>query len=286
MAGSYLHLHLALGAFPAAFGASATQSPHEHAAFLSGTLGPDLGFFPGGPAAFSRRVHREATADLVRALLAAARTPAEEAFAAGWALHVYADVATHPLVNVEADVHRLRRSAQPPRRLDLWHKRVEWGLDCRILEATRYRPALWRQPLSFPADPRGPCLVGRAAESVFGESDDAALRRGWSSVGRWVRRLAPLLAWTGSCRLPGAAPRAAVLLRPWVRAAGRLLQDCESLEDIVAVASPLAPDDAFMGRILLAADGAVAAFQRGLAGRFADMVNRDLDTGQPIPAHR
>lgn len=287
MAGSYLHLHLAIGAFPAAFGATAPQDPQAHAAFLAGSLGPDLGYFPGGPAAFSHRVHHDATADLVRALLASARSDAEEAFAAGWALHVHCDVATHPLINEQADRCRQQLSRQPPARLDLWHKRVEWGLDCTVLESTGYRPALWRQPLLFPAEAGGASLLGRAAQAVYGAVDDGQLRRGWASLETWVRRLAPLFGWTGSCRLPGVAPPvASALLRPAARGLGRLLASRPTLEDAAAIASPVRADDPFIGRVLPAAVGAVAAFQRSYAGRFAQMANLDLDTGAPIPARR
>ena len=285
MAGSYLHLHLAAGAFPSAFDALPRQRPLEHAAFLAGSLGPDLGFFPGGPTAFSHRVHHEHTADLVRALLAAAENETEAAFAAGWALHVCTDVTTHPLVNRRADDLRRERSRHPPDRLDLWHKRVEWGVDCHVLSALDPRP-LWRSELLFPGPAAGPSLLVRATGESFGEeADDGALRAGWSSTVRWVRRLGPIFSWTGSCRSPSRGRLAAAagpVLGPLARSAALLLQNRESRENAVAVLSPEPPAPGFAEDMLTAGAEAVSTFQRHWLQRFEDLPNLDLDTGEPI----
>ena len=284
MAGSYLHLHLATGAFPSAFGDESRRRPVEHAAFLAGSLAPDLGFFPGGPTSFSHLVHHERTADLVRSLLAAAGDEVEAAFAAGWALHVCTDVTTHPVVNQHADVLRKERSWQPSNRLDLWHKRVEWGMDCHVLSALDPRP-LWRSELLFPASVGRPSLVARAAARTFGEADDGAIREGWSSTLRWVRRLGPIFAWTGACRSPGRGRLAAAVgpvLHPVARGAARLLQDRESREDEAAVLSPEPPAPAFRDSMLRAGEAAVATFQRHWRNRFEDLPDLDLDTGEPV----
>lgn len=287
MAGSYLHLHLATSVFPTTFEADETRHPREHAAFLAGALGPDLGFFPGGPRHFSQRVHREHSGDLVRALLACAADPVEEAYAAGWALHVYTDIATHPLVNEQADDHRCRHSRQPPGRRDLWHKRVEWGIDCLVLERCPHRPPLWRTPLEFPATSTGECLLARASRPLFPDAvDDFSLRRGWASALRWVQRLAPILQWTGACRLPGSGKVQALTgaaLRPLVETAGRAVENLERWEDLVALITPIRPDVAFADRMLRAAHTAADAFRPAWSSRFADLANVELDSGGPPP---
>ena len=286
MAGSYLHLHLAATAFRSAFDALPGERPRQHAAFLAGAVGPDLGFFPGGPTDFSHRVHHEHTADLVRSLLSAAGDGVEAAFAAGWALHVCTDVATHPLVNRQADALRRRRSSHPPERNDLWHKRVEWGIDCHLLSGLEPRP-LWRSGLLFPAADGQPSLLARASGELFGDSvDDRDLRAGWASTRRWVRRLGPIFAWTGSCRSPARARLAVVagpVLQPFARGVARLLEDRERHEDAVAVLSPEPPTEAFAGAMLEAGAAAVESFHGHRRQRFEDLPNLDLDTGDPIP---
>lgn len=285
MAGTYLHLHLAIGAFATSFGASAGERPREHAAFLAGAVAPDLGFFPGGPATFSRRAHHECTADLARALLVVADDATEEAFAAGWALHVYTDAATHPVVNRLADDHRVQMSDQPAARLDLWHKRVEWGIDCHVLSQAAHKPPLWRQALVFPAEPGDRCQLARAARDIFGEdADDGALRKGWAATERWVRRLAPMFLWTGSLEPAAGGPAAMFgrLFAPVARRAGRALHNSLSHEDAAALLVPIPPTTDIAESFLRTAAEAVDAYQDGWAQRFADLPNLDLDTGEPV----
>ncbi|SVD90995.1 uncharacterized protein METZ01_LOCUS443849, partial [marine metagenome] len=56
MAGSFFHLWLAEQALPMVF-ADGEPTDQMRAAFAAGAVGPDIGFFPGGPFAFSHRVH-------------------------------------------------------------------------------------------------------------------------------------------------------------------------------------------------------------------------------------
>ncbi len=67
-------------------------------AFRSGALGPDLGYFPGGPRFLSDLAHCVGSGRLTRALLDGARTPRERAFAWGWVTHVLADRLLHPVI--------------------------------------------------------------------------------------------------------------------------------------------------------------------------------------------
>jgi hypothetical protein len=280
VAGSFLHLHLAIGAFSAAFGRRPEERPAELAAFLAGCLAPDVGFFPGGPRVFSRRVHHEATGDLLRSLLTESSSTVDEAFTAGWALHVETDAAIHPLIN--------RQASHPPRapfssaRQDLWHKRIEWGLDCEILGATAYEPPLWKQELYSPAD-----LLVRAARPLYGgDADPLRLSRGLASLAGWIPRLARILFWSGA-----VARGATVNSKPHVhcvprvaRALAHRLDGVRYAEDAVALLTPEVPEEGFTLQVLAAADVAVAAFHRGWAESFANVVNRDLDSGQVTTA--
>ncbi|MDA0337764.1 MAG: zinc dependent phospholipase C family protein [bacterium] len=279
MAGSFLHLHLAIGAFPAAFGLRPEAGSIELPAFLAGSLAPDVGFFPGGPAAFSHRVHHERTGDFVRLLLSEARGAADEAFVAGWALHTETDAATHPLIN--------RLAAAPPRpplgaaRQDLWHKRIEWGLDCRILGATGYQPPLWQQPLQVPVD-----LLIRSARSLYGvDTAPLHLRRGLSRLADWIGRLARILFWSGSAArgVTGHLPSNPGVMPGLARVLARRLEGIGCMEDLVAILTPEFLTDEITLQALDAGEVAVAAFQRGWVERFVNILNRDLDSGQVVP---
>lgn len=259
MAGSFLHLHLALSGFATAFARRPELPGAELPAFLAGSIAPDVGFFPGGPATFSDRVHHESTGDLVRTLLSLAETPEEVAFAAGWALHVETDVATHPFVNrLAADPRN-----QPRQRLGLWHKRVEWGLDCQVLDASHGRLRLWEQPLVFPVN-----LLARAAQPIFGADVDVArLQAGVRGMPTWLHRIARTLLWSTT---------------PWRRLTrlARPLERFQHLDDPVALLTPVIPTEETALEFLSCAASGVAVFQRGWVDRFTHMANRDLDTGQ------
>lgn len=96
-------------------------------AYLHGSLGPDMGNFPGGSTQLARLVHNRRTGDVVRALLATATSEAEHAYALGWLSHVIADVLIHPLVN---DVATTLTPGAGYTIRD--HVRVEVGLDVRF----------------------------------------------------------------------------------------------------------------------------------------------------------
>ena len=62
-------------------------------AFLHGSLGPDMGYFPGADPLLSELAHHARTGAFCRALVHEARTDPGRAFAWGWVTHVLADVA-------------------------------------------------------------------------------------------------------------------------------------------------------------------------------------------------
>lgn len=100
-------------------------------AFRHGSLGPDMGLFPGADREISEFAHTLATGRLARALLDRARNAVEAAFAWGWVSHVLADVHIHPLVNDAAD--RLPADSPGGRCRDVGHVMVESGLDAWFL---------------------------------------------------------------------------------------------------------------------------------------------------------
>ena len=103
-------------------------------AFRSGALGPDLGYFPGGPRFLSDLAHCVGSGTLTRALLSGAETARERAFAWGWVTHVLADRQIHPLVGRGVSVLKggaptetISGDAAPEA-----HVRVETGVDVWI----------------------------------------------------------------------------------------------------------------------------------------------------------
>lgn len=258
MAGSFLHLHLGLAAFPLAFGVSVHQQPRDLACFLAGTLAPDVGYYPLGPKVLSDLVHRQANADLTRAMLQQADSTQERAFAAGWALHVETDVTTHPRINTQV------REYHDPTRENLWHKRVEWGVDQRLLQHADPRLASLTVDGTAASD-----LLWRCVGQIYGEVvDPSALRRGVGALGPWVRRLARFH------RKPTSS---------WKKSVGQMLEPVRSLEDLVALLTTARPTDELLAQLLEAGNVAVSAFQRSWSDEFRSMVNRDLDTGAPAP---
>ncbi|TVR55584.1 MAG: hypothetical protein EA421_05985 [Gemmatimonadales bacterium] len=103
-------------------------------AFRSGALGPDLGYFPGGPRFLSDLAHCVGSGTLTQALLSGAETARERAFAWGWVTHVLADRKIHPLVGRGVSVLKggspaeaISGDAAPEA-----HIRVETGVDVWI----------------------------------------------------------------------------------------------------------------------------------------------------------
>ena len=284
MAGSIYHLWLARRIFPRAFAeASGNLSTQALSAFQAGSVAPDIGFFPGGPNRLSHRIHHEKTGDFARHLLAEARTDAEEAFAAGWALHLYTDIHIHPLINDQVDLVA-RSNPGVARRSDLWHKRLEWGIDCLILE--RSQRAEWMVTMEMPLREEDDCQLTVAGRDYFErDADQNSICCGWDSLARWVGRMPNIFLWTGSAKPAGFSRIAAAggrLVRPVSRLLGSTLAPFEVLENAVGLVNPLLPDAGLMAAALKRGEDAVSSFAAGWQSRFNDLDNLDLDTGQPI----
>ncbi len=99
-------------------------------AFLHGSIGPDLGFFPGATRILATLAHSTPTGDLIREMLARAHGERETAFTYGWATHVLADAIMHPLINqAAADVLGVPLSVANPTDVQHLHIRLEIGLE-------------------------------------------------------------------------------------------------------------------------------------------------------------
>lgn len=285
MAGSFFHLLLARQAFSLIDPQSRQRSAEtlRWRAFQAGSLAPDLGFFPGGPRRLSERIHHEYTGDFLRALGEEAEDEIDAAFAAGWALHLYTDCAVHPWVNsrVEALFSEGDGPAVPNR--DLWHMRLEWGLDCRLLEQDQNR-FLWEAVLNFPGSSSTPGPLTRAAEKFYGENagrDD--ISRGEEALKKWTRLLPRIFLWCGNTRpkfklaFPALAP---IVKLTTGTVSGDWLATVNGWQNAAAVARPWRQNDADLQRAMRLGEQALQAFEDGWSEGFASLPNLDLDTAE------
>ena len=280
LAGTYLHLLLAQQALSRL--AAEAHVSWDPASFNAGVLGPDIGYFPGGPRVLSNAVHESHTADLVRSLHQLASDPAEAAFAAGWSLHVYTDLAVHPQIDQRAA--QLQMQSPMPAGTDSWHKRIEWGLDCKVLDSSPKR--LWNNPLRFPVDGAPGDVLQRSTAVFFeGAAQPEMLLAGAESTTRWVRRLAPILAWTGGTRRPDRHPLcrwSAPVLRPLARGLARWWTQNPARDDEVAILNPLRDDEAWLDQLLQRAYASIEDFLAGWRQDHRQLENRHLSTGEVI----
>jgi Zinc dependent phospholipase C len=186
-------------------------------AFFAGSLGPDVGVFPGGSMFVSDLAHYVRTADLCRALVARARTAEEKAYAWGWVAHVLADRILHPLVNrgvgfrKTGDAEREIAYAEDPAA----HVQVELGLDAhwllaapraaqlgpeerddlRRLAESSLAPDAYLETYGIPLREelaRSQRALGRWLPSWFRIARWHSSRSGWQSASRWKAALAAL----------------------------------------------------------------------------------------------
>ena len=280
MAGSFYHLWLAERGFPLAFG-NKGDTDELKAAFAAGSIGPDIGFFPGGPRIFSQRVHLERCGDFLRQLTRRATSDVERAFVAGWGLHVYTDMAVHPWV--EASVDALLRRGILPAHSDLWHMRLEWGVDCRLL-AGESTALLWRPKVLFPRRGDGRSLLGDVGGDFYGgDAGEEALARGEVATARWLKRIPKILWWGGHIRVAGRIPNpimAFVFARLGRKVVGEWLERWSYFGDGAALARPILPTDEAWSRVVGLGESALEWFCQGWQEGFAHLGNADLYRGE------
>ena len=222
MPGLVLHTALAAAALDRWRAAPATApfdpfDPRVEGAFFRGSVAPDMGYYPGGAPRLSRWAHHAKPADLTRALLARARTDADRAHAWGWATHVMADVALHPLINRASRV--ILPEGGHGGQLAV-HLQIELLLDARLYD--RFRTRLGWAAKAPPPGASVDVLLA-AFQSIHG--DDVTrleVKRSDRALTRFVPflfRLSAALS-ASSRRVPLSAPPAHLL-----RAALRVLQD-------------------------------------------------------------
>jgi hypothetical protein len=285
LAGTFWHLSLAQQAFPIVSQAWPTDDRKIlQRAFLAGSIAPDLGFFPGGPKAFSDRVHHEATGDYLRSLYADARDSLERAFVCGWALHVYTDVATHPWINEFADRTLAGLDGHLAKSRDLWHLRLENGIDCHFL-AQPDQGFLWQVNLDWGSE-KGAALLANVGSRYFGGiAGEADLGRGLNSQGKWVARLPHIFLLTGHTDPDGRSVRTTVgrWMRPLVSTAiGDWLGGYTGWTNVGAVGNPLKSTPQVVERVSTLSSAVLEAFGRSANEQFSSLANLDLDTGKVL----
>ncbi len=136
-------------------------------AFRSGALGPDLGYFPGGPRFLSDLAHCVGSGRLTRALLEEARTPRERAFAWGWVTHVLADRLLHPVIGrgVSAFLGGAPQLSVSAECAPEAHVRVETGVDVWIAGLA---PGLRAVRLETVFDARSIQVLASAFQRTYG----------------------------------------------------------------------------------------------------------------------
>lgn len=280
MAGSFFHLWLAERALSTVF-AEDSVTDQIRAAFAAGAVGPDIGFFPGGPFAFSHRVHLGRCGDFLRQLFQEAQSEGEQAFAAGWGLHVYTDLAVHPWV--ETKVVGMIQGGVQPAISDLWHMRLEWGLDCRLL-AMEGVEGLWQAQLHFPRRENGNSLLGEVGAGFYGaEASEDLLAQGERSTARWLLRIPRILWWGGHIEATGRRRN------PWCefvfaklgrKVVGDWLERWPYFKDAAALARPILPTNETWNQVVELGEGALVDFRRGWQEGFAQLGNVDLYRGE------
>jgi hypothetical protein len=140
------------------------ESVASSQAFLHGSIGPDMGFFPGAARSLATAAHSGPTGDLARAMLRGAETDREVAFTYGWVTHILIDAFLHPLINQTAAELLGEPLAQAdPLRVQHLHIRLEIGLE---LDSHRRFDYLQRIRLGRVLEPQGFRFLARAHELV------------------------------------------------------------------------------------------------------------------------
>ncbi|MEK7209463.1 MAG: zinc dependent phospholipase C family protein, partial [Patescibacteria group bacterium] len=197
MPGPFFHLWLAERVYPDFIKAAGLGKYNNDLLpyFRAGVIAPDIGFYPDGPLEFSKTVHDFGhTGQFLRVIHERSVLGTDQAFMAGWALHVYTDLAIHPLVDrAVKDCYR----GQNKKESMFWHMRLEWGMDCAILE-TKEAEKLWRckDLISFPSGSAG-ILVSAMTDVYSQKVSMGAMLQGYRSIIYWVKIIPHIFFWGG-----------------------------------------------------------------------------------------
>ena len=249
--------------------------PGVEEAFLHGAMAPDMGFIPGTHRLVSELAHYVRPGDLARALLRTAGSAQEEAFAWGWASHLAADVAIHPLVGYAVGE---RLFGDRSRRVDAMedvgtHVSLEVGLDMTILRLEREVPRPPARP-HFPAAGRVRHLARALAETYDLEWDPSSLTQHHVRATRlthfWPRTISLLPLQPA---LPPGAPPPRSLL-------GRLSRTTGRKDALAGFLRPEAPRPWFVEAVREGIDAVAAAFPSLVDSGLGGVANPNLETGK------
>ena len=242
--------------------------PEVRAAFLHGSLAPDMGFIPGVDRLVSELSHYVRPIHLTRSLMERAETPVDRAFAWGWTAHVITDVEIHPVVG-RAVGERLYGDRS--HRVDAWenpetHVSVEVGLDLAFLS----RHPRVSTPPKAPHFDRG--RVGHLANALtttYAVAWDSAYlvrghRRAVRLTHRWPLALRTLARARGALSLGARLARARSATRGFFR--------------------PLPPPDWMVKEVGSAIDSFPGRFRATVSEGLVALPDRNLETGGPAGA--
>jgi hypothetical protein len=242
-------------------------------AFIHGSLGPDLGLFPGGAPELSRLAHFGRTGALLRSIAGHSTTDTERAYAWGWLTHILADIAIHPLVNRAAvEKYGVRTLAG--------HVRVEVGLDTHftwqhsVLTAFRVSPVFGNAGFAF---------VRRAYNEVhqlaLTDAQMAAMQRGMVRFTNlsllFATSLARELCWRDARAASGRSSAATALWQVASRVAPR-----DTL--VEAYLNPLLPVPWLLDDVGGIIDGFNDVVDGYVASGIEGMPDYNLETGETI----
>lgn len=260
-----------------------STDPINRAAFRHGSLGPDMGFFPGAEPFLARLSHRGPTGDVARELLRHANTAVQRAFTYGWVTHVLLDAAVHPHINESAaGIMGVRLEDASPSALEHTHIRLEIGLDLTVHRAD---PSLQRLRLTPLFDSAGVGFISRALAAVHGVSFSHDVIAGaHRRVGQVLGPMLGLQATMAFARVDGA--QGAITAAVWSARAGLgTLQAVASRvkgpdSKTAAFLRPLRIDHDLSQRIHEAVARFRAEFQSHVESALATLPNYNIDTGR------
>lgn len=257
-------------------------------AFLHGSLGPDMGLFPGADPLASWHIHRGGGSDVARRLVAAA-DPVMRAFGWGWVTHVIADARIHPLVNDGGEAllrdPGLNNDGRPPtpaQRL-VAHIRVELGIEgwyagrSGALRSTRLRHVFQRDSIEPLVD-----ILRDTYAVPFESRPILAAHRGVPPFAAACVTLARLLAADLEQGGAGRAAERDFLRLPGVR---RLVSSMvETTSPAYGFLNPVRPPGGLVDRVHAACEAFTTELDSYVADGLAGLPNYDLNTGALLTA--